>query len=62
MEKFYKKGLVSQICDRDKKTLIQVCKKGRRSTLRQIVVDWNSVIGLNLSRECCRKWIHKCEI
>lgn len=48
------------VSDRNKRTLVKICKKGRRSTVRQITAEWNHETGLNLSRECCRKWIHKC--
>lgn len=47
------------VSDRNKRVLVKLCKKGRRNTLRQVTAEWNHETGLNLSRECCRKWIHK---
>lgn len=47
------------VSDRNKRLLVKLCKKGRRNTLRQITAEWNHETGLNLSRECCRQWIHK---
>lgn len=49
-------GIVS---DRDRRLLVKICKLSRRSTLRAITAQWNAETGKSLSRECCRKWIHK---
>lgn len=48
--------LITPRCSR---LLVKICKKGRRSSLRDITAQWNVEAGLNVSRECCRKWIHK---
>lgn len=53
-------GRPTLISDRNKRLLVKLCKKGRRNTLRQITAEWNRETGLNLSRECCRQWIHRC--
>lgn len=53
-------GRPKLVSDRNKRLLVKLCKKGRRNTLRQITAEWNQETGLNLSRECCRHWIHKC--
>lgn len=53
-------GRPKLVTDRNKRLLVKLCKKGRRNTLRQVTAEWNHETGLNLSRECCRKWIHKC--
>lgn len=45
--------------ERDRRFLVKCCDKNRRGTLREITSIWNDETGLNLSRECCRKWIHK---
>lgn len=47
------------ITPRCRRLLVKVCKKGRRSSLRDITAQWNVEAGMNVSRECCRKWIHK---
>jgi transposase len=47
------------VSSRNQQSLIKLCKKGRRNTLRDITAQWNGESGLKLSRECCRQWIHK---
>jgi hypothetical protein len=47
------------VSSRNQRSLIKLCKKGRRNTLRDITAQWNEESGLKLSRECCRQWIHK---
>lgn len=47
------------ITSRCRRLLIKICKKSRRSSLRDITAQWNAESGLTVSRECCRKWIHK---
>jgi transposase len=47
------------VTQRSQRNLIKICKKNRRNTLRDITAQWNDESGTNLSRECCRKWIHK---
>lgn len=48
------------VTERNRRLLMKICKNSRRSSLRNITAQWNSQTGLNISRECCRKWIHKC--
>jgi transposase len=47
------------VSSRNQRSLIKLCTKGRRNTLRDITAQWNEESGLKLSRECCRQWIHK---
>lgn len=47
------------ITERDRRALVKICKSQRRATLRAITSQWNTEMGLKVSRECCRKWIHK---
>lgn len=47
------------VTSRNQRQLVKICKSRRRSTLREITARWNSENGLTLSRECCRRWIHK---
>lgn len=51
-------GRPSVVKPRDQRKLVKICKGGRRSTLREITACWNNETNLNLSRECCRRWIH----
>lgn len=44
---------------RNQRQLIKVCRNLRRATLREVTATWNAETGLNVSRECCRKYIHK---
>lgn len=53
-------GRPKVVSQRDLRNLVKICKSARRSTLREVTVKWNTVTGLNISRECCRKYIHKC--
>lgn len=48
------------VSQRNLRHLLKICKSGRRDTLREITARWNNETGLNISRECCRKYIHKC--
>lgn len=54
-----KGGRPKQVSERCRRMLVRVCKSGRRNTLREVTSLWNLQTGLGLSRECCRKWIHK---
>lgn len=47
------------VSERNPRHLIKICKSGRRNTLREVTARWNTESGLNVSRECCRKYIHK---
>lgn len=47
------------INERARRCLTRICKKKRRSNLREINALWNEETGLKVSRECCRKWLHK---
>lgn len=53
-------GRPKVVSQRNLRHLVKVCKSGRRETLREITARWNNETGLNVSRECCRKYIHKC--
>lgn len=48
------------VSQRNLRHLVKICKSGRRNTLREITTRWNTETGLEVSRECCRKYIHKC--
>lgn len=52
-------GRPSKVTPRMQRKLVRTCKSGRRDTLRNIVVKWNEETQVNLSRETCRRWIHK---
>lgn len=52
-------GRPKLVTERSRRILTKICKRQRRSTLREVQAQWNSETGLNLSRECCRKWLHK---
>ncbi|XP_072393907.1 uncharacterized protein [Diabrotica undecimpunctata] len=52
------RGRPKLVSDRNRRILVKVCTTGRRKSLRQVTDEWNRETGLNLSRECCRKWIH----
>lgn len=52
-------GRPPQVNSRCRRLLVKICKKSRRSSLRDITVQWNAESGLNVGRECCRKWIRK---
>lgn len=45
------------VTERKRRLLVKICKEHRRSTLREITALWNEQSGLNIGRECCRKWI-----
>lgn len=44
---------------RNQRALVKICKSGRRNTVRHITTQWNTECGIKVSRECCRKYIHK---
>ena len=52
-------GRPKLVSERSQRLLVKLCKKNRRNTLRDITAQWTDEIGHKLSRECCRKWIHK---
>lgn len=47
------------ITERKRRVLLKICKQQRRSVLRDIQAQWNQEADINVSRECCRQWIHK---
>lgn len=47
------------VTERKKRVLVKICKQQRRGTVRDIQTRWNEEADLNVSRECCRQWIHK---
>lgn len=47
------------VSERDRRALVKICKSQRRATLRDITATWNEEVGVKVSRECCRQWIHK---
>lgn len=47
------------VTERERRLLVKICKTNRRGTLRQIQTQWNQEANLNISRECCRQWLHK---
>ena len=53
-------GRPKLVTKRNLRCLVKICKSGRRNTLREVTARWNEETGLNVSRECCRKYIHKC--
>lgn len=52
-------GRPRTITERERRVLVKICRKNRRGTLRQIQAQWNQEANLNISRECCRLWLHK---
>jgi transposase len=52
-------GRPKLVTQRDQRKLRKICKSNRRGTVRELTVKWNENTGLNVSRECCRKYIHK---
>lgn len=53
------KGRPKIISQKDERALSKICKQNRRSTVRDITQKWNNAMSKTVSRECCRKWIHK---
>lgn len=52
-------GRPTLVSPRSQRALVDLCKKNRRATIRDITAQWNAAIGLKLSRECCRKWMNR---
>lgn len=53
-------GRPAIVTERNRRLLLKICKNSRRASLRDITAQWNNQTGLNVTQECCRKWIHKC--
>ncbi|XP_050519064.1 uncharacterized protein LOC126893155 [Diabrotica virgifera virgifera] len=51
-------GCPKAVSQRSVRHLIRICKSGR-NTLREVTARWNRETGMNVSRECCRKYIHE---
>lgn len=51
-------GRPPKVTKRAQRHLVKICKCHRRATLRDITAVWNEETGINVSRECCRQWIH----
>lgn len=52
-------GRPKTVTARNQRVLVKICKSGRRNTLRAITSQWNRECGMQVSRECCRKYIRK---
>lgn len=55
----YGVGRPRKISPRMQRSLVRICKAGRRGTVREITAKWNEETAGNVSRETCRRWIHK---
>lgn len=47
------------VTERKRRILVKICKQKRRGILRDVQAQWNQEADINVSRECCRLWIHK---
>lgn len=52
-------GRPRKISPRMQRSLVRICKINRRSTVRNLTALWNHETTENVSRETCRRWIHK---
>lgn len=55
----YGVGRPRKVSPRMQRSLVRICKAGRRGTVRDISTKWNEETGGNVSRETCRRWIHR---
>lgn len=54
-----KSGRKCKFTSRDLRKLVAICRKNRRSTVRDITEKWSQEVCKPVSRETTRKWIHK---
>lgn len=52
-------GKISNITQRDIRSLDSIIKKNRRSTVRSLAAEWSLAVGRTIGRETTRKYVNK---